>query len=237
MADETIVLRVSGAAVLAALENGVSQFPRLDGRWPCVSGLRFEFDPTRPPGSRVLESSVRIVGGGGAPVDEPLDLDAMYTVATKEYLSNGKDGYTAFKGAEVAVDPENCPMLPVLVRNHFVERAAAVGYRRAGCLSPMRRAKSRMLASDVSATTPAAVSNKFFDASPTDENDMRSINRTQQLPTTPAARMATSALRTPDIQCDVGADTPTTEERHHLGAICPQVEGRIVRCERGHDEA
>ena len=61
MADETIVLRVSGAAVLAALENGVSQFPRLDGRWPCVSGLRFEFDPTRPPGSRVLESSVRIV--------------------------------------------------------------------------------------------------------------------------------------------------------------------------------
>ena len=66
MADETAVLRLSGAAVLAALENGVSQYPRLDGRWPCVSQIRFQFDPSRPPGSRVLPGSV-FVSAAAAP--------------------------------------------------------------------------------------------------------------------------------------------------------------------------
>ena len=43
--------------VIAALENGVSQYPKLDGRFPCVSGLRFSFDPSASPGSQLLSFS------------------------------------------------------------------------------------------------------------------------------------------------------------------------------------
>jgi hypothetical protein len=53
-----------------------------------VSGVRFSFDPIRPPGSRIPVSSVS-VGSEAA----PLDPAATYTLATKAYLAEGKDGY------------------------------------------------------------------------------------------------------------------------------------------------
>jgi 5'-nucleotidase len=50
--------------------------------------MRFTFDPARPPGQRVLAGSVTI-GSEAA----PLDLQQSYTLATKEYLAEGRDGY------------------------------------------------------------------------------------------------------------------------------------------------
>ena len=48
MLDELCVLGLTGAQLLASLENGVSQYPKLEGRWPCVSGVSFTFDPKKP---------------------------------------------------------------------------------------------------------------------------------------------------------------------------------------------
>lgn len=92
MMDETCVLRVSGAQLLAALENGVSMWPRQEGRFPQVSGVRFAFDPTLPPGARVVPGSV-VVGAA------PLDLQAAYSLATKEYLAEGRDGYDCLEAS------------------------------------------------------------------------------------------------------------------------------------------
>jgi hypothetical protein len=36
------VLGLTGQQLLEALENGVSQYPKLEGRFPCVSGVKFE---------------------------------------------------------------------------------------------------------------------------------------------------------------------------------------------------
>lgn len=94
MADQSVLLECTGAALLAALENGVSQYPRLEGRFPQVSGVKFEFDPARPAGSRVIEGSV-FVGG------KPLDPEATLKVGCKHYMALGKDGYTSFKGCKV----------------------------------------------------------------------------------------------------------------------------------------
>jgi len=47
------VLKITGALIKKALENAVSKYPILDGRWPMVSGLKFAFDPKLPPGQRV----------------------------------------------------------------------------------------------------------------------------------------------------------------------------------------
>lgn len=38
MMDETVVLRVTGQQLLAALENGVSMWPKQEGRFPQVRG-------------------------------------------------------------------------------------------------------------------------------------------------------------------------------------------------------
>ena len=59
---EYFLFMVSGDQIIEALENGVSQYPKLEGRFPQVSGLTFGFDPTLTPGCRVDQSSITIGG-------------------------------------------------------------------------------------------------------------------------------------------------------------------------------
>lgn len=67
MPDKVIQLRISGAVLLSLLENSVSQWPTLDGRFACFSGIKYSFDPDQPAGSRV--HSVR-----RATDDSPMEL-------------------------------------------------------------------------------------------------------------------------------------------------------------------
>ena len=69
-----------------ALENGVSQYPKLEGRFPQVAGMNFQFDPSKPSGQRINPLLVKIQ-------DEYLDFNQNYRLATKLYLKEGKDGY------------------------------------------------------------------------------------------------------------------------------------------------
>ena len=46
--------------LLESLENGVSQYPKLEGRFPCVSGVQFRFDPALEPMHRVVAGSVQV---------------------------------------------------------------------------------------------------------------------------------------------------------------------------------
>ena len=87
----TVKLRISGAAIREALENGVSELPEPAGRFPQVSGLSFTVDAGKPRGQRVSEV---MIGG------RPLDPAASYTLATNDYMLNGGDGYTALKQGE-----------------------------------------------------------------------------------------------------------------------------------------
>ena len=46
--NSTSLVEVTGADIKAALENGVSQLEQRAGRFPQVSGLKFEVDPKAP---------------------------------------------------------------------------------------------------------------------------------------------------------------------------------------------
>lgn len=46
-------VRVTGKQLLRLLEEGVSGYPSLEGRFPQVSGIRFEFDAKKPKYERV----------------------------------------------------------------------------------------------------------------------------------------------------------------------------------------
>lgn len=87
--------QVSGAEVLAALENGVSQVEEGAGRFPQVAGITFTADLGAEPGSRVSEVMVG---------DAPLELDATYGLVSNNYVRNGGDGYSMFETAENAYD-------------------------------------------------------------------------------------------------------------------------------------
>ena len=87
--------QVSGATVVAALENGVSQIEEGAGRFPQVAGITFTVDAAAEPGSRVSDVMV-----GGAPID----AEKMSGVVSNTYVRNGGDGYKMFVDAENAYD-------------------------------------------------------------------------------------------------------------------------------------
>ena len=88
--DKVIVKRMPGYILKKLLENGISQYPKYDGRFLAISGIQFTFDPDRPRGSRILIDTLKHQDG------TPLDLNRFYTVATKHYLTVGKDGFADF---------------------------------------------------------------------------------------------------------------------------------------------
>ncbi len=91
--------QVSGATVLEALENGVSQLEDGAGRFAQVAGLKYTFDVSQSAGSRVSDV---VVMEGGAWV--AIDPAKTYGVVSNNYVRNGGDGYKMFKDAENVYD-------------------------------------------------------------------------------------------------------------------------------------
>jgi 5'-nucleotidase / UDP-sugar diphosphatase len=91
---------IDGASIVAALENGVSTILLNDagqvqragaaGRFPQVSGLRYGYDPTLEPGSRITFVEVLQDNGSYAPIDEA----AIYSLTVLNFMATGGDGYT-----------------------------------------------------------------------------------------------------------------------------------------------
>ena len=100
--NHVAVLAISGKDVRAALENGISLLPRNAGRFPQVSGIRFEADLSRPPGSRVLSVHVG---------DAPLDEAKTYRLATNDFMARGNDGYSMFRDAKQLVTDVDGPLI------------------------------------------------------------------------------------------------------------------------------
>jgi len=82
---------ISGADVIDALENGVSDVENGAGRFPQVSGLKFSFDLSQPVGERISDVMVK-EGEDFVPIDE----DVTYTVVTNDFMRTGGDGYGTF---------------------------------------------------------------------------------------------------------------------------------------------
>lgn len=82
---------ISGADVIDALENGVSDVENGAGRFPQVAGLQYTWDQSQLAGSRIVEVLVP-EGDGWVPIDE----EAIYTVVTNDYMRRGGDGYGTF---------------------------------------------------------------------------------------------------------------------------------------------
>jgi hypothetical protein len=102
---------VNGSIIKLMLENGVSDLSP-NGRFPAVHGIVFQYDPARPPGSRVTMVMVRrraIAPGVAIPREcdrtairaqvqqypsedtVPLVADKEYLIVTLDFLLSGGD--------------------------------------------------------------------------------------------------------------------------------------------------
>lgn len=84
--------QLKGSDVVAALEGGLSQIEDGAGRYPQVSGLKYTYDSSKEPGSRVISVEVADGSGGFAPI-EP---ETVYGLVTNNYVRGGGDGYAVF---------------------------------------------------------------------------------------------------------------------------------------------
>ncbi|KAF1950896.1 5'-nucleotidase-like protein [Byssothecium circinans] len=115
--DPVVVLKVTGKQIWDALENGVSNFPALEGRFPQVSNIVFEVDYEKKPGDRILSAEI-----GG----EKLNGEREYVLATRGYMGRGKDGYTSLlieeEGgtAKEVVTEENGVLISTILRQYFM---------------------------------------------------------------------------------------------------------------------
>ncbi len=101
-----VVVKLSGADLKAALENGVSAVEEGAGRFPHVSGLTVVADVSKPAGSRIVSVDV-----GGA----PLDPGKTYTVATNDFMARGGDDYVALRNGDYVVGPRDGKLLATVV--------------------------------------------------------------------------------------------------------------------------
>jgi 5'-nucleotidase/UDP-sugar diphosphatase len=100
--NRVVTIEITGAALRAAIENGLSRLPAAAGRFPHVSGMAVEYDARRAANERVLTITV-----GGA----PLDPSRTYRVATNDFMARGGDGYATFAAAKPLLPMDDAPLV------------------------------------------------------------------------------------------------------------------------------
>lgn len=91
--NRVVSIEITGKTLLEALENSVSRWEGMEGRFPQVSGITFSFDPSLPPNKRIRDVNV---GGKG------LKPDKIYLLATLDFIvkRGSEDGYDMLEGKE-----------------------------------------------------------------------------------------------------------------------------------------
>jgi 2',3'-cyclic-nucleotide 2'-phosphodiesterase (5'-nucleotidase family) len=108
-----VLLALSGADLLAALENGVSQVEAKAGRFPQVSGMHLVYNPGKPAGGRVV--AVQVNG-------KRLDPTATYRVATNDFVLKGGDGYTSLSKGKALIDASGGPLIATTVMDYIAAK-------------------------------------------------------------------------------------------------------------------
>lgn len=80
-----VTKKVTGEAILEALELGASTYPEPLGGFLQVSGITFTIDASKPSGKRISDVKVNGVA---------IDKKAEYLLATNDFIIAGGDGYT-----------------------------------------------------------------------------------------------------------------------------------------------
>jgi hypothetical protein len=121
--DPVVLIRVPGAAIIKAIENGLSKLPAFEGRFSHVSNIYYTYDASLPAGGRVVSCKIG---------EEIMDPYKQYSLATRQYMASGKDGYTALTESEYIIDEENGVLISTILRQYFLSLKVMGKWSRGG---------------------------------------------------------------------------------------------------------
>ncbi|CAL8312143.1 unnamed protein product [Lota lota] len=113
------LVQVRGATLLKAFEHAVRRYGGSFGEFLQVSGIRVEYDLSRPPGQRVRSLRV-LCTSCRVPRYEEVEEQAEYKVVLPSYLVTGGDGFTVIRDEKLKHDSGDMD-ISVLV-NYISER-------------------------------------------------------------------------------------------------------------------
>jgi 5'-nucleotidase / UDP-sugar diphosphatase len=111
--DSVVVVKLTGAQIRKALENGVKLYPQKSPEFLQVSGLVATFDPNAEKEKRITD--VRI---GGSKLED----NKKYTVAMPSPLANGALGYYKIWDKSTAIDHETTKTVGQAVSDYLGSR-------------------------------------------------------------------------------------------------------------------
>ena len=106
------MIEITGEDLYRGLEMGVSKYPVLEGRYPQVSGISFEFNPKRPQLERINLNTITVAG-------KPIDMKKTYKLAITNYLANGKDGYETFADKKHLIESDSRREIRLMLLQFF----------------------------------------------------------------------------------------------------------------------
>ncbi|KLO14900.1 Metallo-dependent phosphatase [Schizopora paradoxa] len=133
--DSIVIIEMDGNAIWDALESSLSKWPAQEGRFPAVSGLNVIWDSRKPPGERVLNVMLQLQdikgkkalgydSGYTTPTTAEYEGikrdDKKYKIMTREYMSEGHDGFDVMKKCKYIVDGEQGQMMSSIVRKYLL---------------------------------------------------------------------------------------------------------------------
>ncbi|PHJ20573.1 5 - c-terminal domain-containing protein [Cystoisospora suis] len=92
---ELCIIDVQGGLFKSILENSVSRYPQLEGRFLQISGLRFSFKPSEAVGHRVVEEEIYIYDRRKKEWMK-VEETRLYSVILPRFLLCGGDGFSMF---------------------------------------------------------------------------------------------------------------------------------------------
>ena len=85
--NTVVVVEVTGAELLEAIENGIKDLPNASGAYAQLGGIEAIWNRFNKPGERLFKVKI-----GG----KPLDPEATYRLAINDFIAAGGDQYTMF---------------------------------------------------------------------------------------------------------------------------------------------
>lgn len=91
--DKIVVKKIKGENLLRAVEHSLSRYPKAEGLFPQLAGMKLIFSKEDGAQNRALKIIIN---------SKEIKMNSYYLVATNVFLGEGGDGFDMFKKAETA---------------------------------------------------------------------------------------------------------------------------------------